>query len=43
VADLRDIELRNAALEHVRELQRRYDDLVRSEPSATASRFAAAV
>jgi len=23
-----DIELRNAALEHVRELQRRYDDLV---------------
>jgi hypothetical protein len=28
VADLRDIEVRNAALEHVRELQRRYDDLV---------------
>lgn len=28
MGDLRDIELRNAALEHVRELQRRYDDLV---------------
>lgn len=28
MADLRDIELRNAALERVRELQRRYDDLV---------------
>lgn len=28
VGDLRDTELRNAALEHVRELQRRYDDLV---------------
>jgi putative restriction endonuclease len=28
VGDPRDIELRNAALEHVRELQRRYDDLV---------------
>ncbi|HEX8160103.1 MAG TPA: hypothetical protein VF526_22200 [Solirubrobacteraceae bacterium] len=28
MADLRDIELRNAALEHVREVQRRYDDLV---------------
>lgn len=26
MGDLRDIELRNAALEHVRELQRRYDD-----------------
>ncbi|MDX6705100.1 MAG: hypothetical protein QOK16_1754 [Solirubrobacteraceae bacterium] len=25
MADLRDIELRNAALERVRELQRRYD------------------
>ncbi len=28
MADPRDVELRNAALEHVRELQRRYDDLV---------------
>ncbi len=28
LADERDIELRRAALEHVRELQRRYDDLV---------------
>ena len=42
VADLRDIELRNAALEHVRELQRRYDDLVPVRPSAKASSFAAA-
>jgi putative restriction endonuclease len=28
VADLRDLELRRTALEHVRELQRRYDDLM---------------
>jgi putative restriction endonuclease len=39
MVDLRDIELRNAALERVRELQRRYDDLVPVQALADGFRF----
>jgi len=39
VTDARDIELRNAALEHVRELQRRFDDLVPVRALAEGFRF----
>jgi hypothetical protein len=39
MADPRDIELRNAALEHVRELQRRFDDLVPRRALAEKFRF----
>ncbi len=39
MGDQRDIELRNAALEHVRELQRRYDDLVPLRALAEGFRF----
>jgi len=37
--DPRDVELRSAALEHVRELQRRYDDLVPLRALAAGFRF----
>lgn len=39
MADPRDTELRNAALEHVRELQRHYDDLVPVRALAEGFRF----
>lgn len=39
MADPRDVELRNTALEHVRELQRRYDDLVPKRALADGFRF----
>ena len=39
MVDPRDIELRNAALQHVRELQRRYDDLVPKWALADGFRF----
>jgi putative restriction endonuclease len=39
LADPRDIEVRNTALEHVRELQRRFDDLIPLRALAAGFRF----